>query len=91
LSKEYTTITGQNTYDIAIEQYGTLNNMDQIMRQVPDLNQPVPFGTVLTINKTENNVALRFITNDIRVSTGDKSEIAQIYQTFDETFDETFK
>jgi hypothetical protein len=90
LSRTYTTIAGQNTYDLAVQQFGTLNNLDKVMRQVPDLNEVVPFGSALVFDNTNNNLVRRFESLGVKFATGATSEIAPLFDIFDDTFDDTF-
>lgn len=86
----YKTIPEQNVYDLAVQQFGGLNNLDKVMRQMPDLNAPAPFGTEMVFLGTENNLAKRFEANGTVFATGDTSEIAPLFDIFDDTFDDTF-
>jgi hypothetical protein len=88
--KTVKTIEGQNSYDLAIQEFGTLNNLDKILRQVPDLNDVSPFGTELELEATENNLAVRFQATGAKFATGVDSPIAPIFDIFGDTFDDTF-
>jgi len=77
-------------YDLAVQQFGVLNNLDKVMRQMPDLNEPAPFETEMTFDGTSNNLAVRFEANAIKFATGDQSELVPLYDIFDDTFDDTF-
>ncbi len=90
MSRTYKTIENQNTYDLAVQKFGTLNNLDKIMRQVPDLNEVVPYGTFLTLDNTANNLVRRFESLDLKFSTGIDSPLAPLLDIFDDTFDDTF-
>ena len=90
MSRQYKTIENQNVYDIAIQQFGTLDNLDKVLRQLPDVNGVAPTNTDLVFDNTTNNLALRFEVNESRFATGDESPIAPVFRTFDDTFDDTF-
>jgi len=70
--------------------FGTLNNMDKVLRQVPDINGVAPTNYDMTFDETANNLAIGFGVNNTRISTGDLSPDQPIYRTFDDTFDDTF-
>lgn len=90
MSRACKTIENQNTYDLAVQKFGTLNNLDKIMRQIPDLNEVVPYGTTLILDNTNNNLARRFESLDLRFATGVDSPLAPLFDVFDDTFDDTF-
>ena len=90
MSRTYKTIENQNTYDLAVQKFGTLNNLDKIMRQVPNLNEAVPYATELVLSNTNNILARRFESLDLKFSTGIDSPLAPLVDTFDDTFDDTF-
>ena len=71
MSRSYTTIEEQNMYDITIQKFGDLNDMDQVIRQIPDLNTSVPFGTTLVLNDTQDDLGRRFDANKTLIATGD--------------------
>lgn len=91
MSRPYKTIEDQNTYDVAVQQFGTLNNIDKVLRQMPDINAVAPFGYDMTFANTNNNLALRFNATNRRFATGVDSEIAPLFDSFDDTFDLSFK
>ena len=85
------TIENQNVYDVAVEQFGTLNNIDKVIRQVSGfINGVIPFDTELTLDATDNNLAIQFEVNNKRFATGATSDIAPLFDVFDDTFDDTF-
>ena len=90
MAREYKTISDQNIYDIAVQMFGSLNNIDKVLRQVPDVNDVAPTNSVLQFDVTTNNLALRFDANESKFATGVQSPIAPVFRTFDDTFDETF-
>ena len=72
MSRIVKTIENQNVYDVAVEQFGTLNNIDKVIRQVSEyINEVIPFDTELSLDSTSNNLAIRFETNNERFATGD--------------------
>ena len=90
MGRQYKTISDQNVFDIAVQMFGSLNNMDKVLRQVPDVNTVAPVNSDLVFETTTNNLALRFEANGDKFATGDQSPIAPVFRTFDDTFDETF-
>jgi len=90
MSRPYTTIEDQNVFDITIQMFGTLNNMDKVLRQVPDINGIAPVNYDMIFDNTTNNLAIKFEVNNDRFATGDESPISPVYRTFDKTFDKTF-
>ena len=86
----YKTIPEQNIYDLAVQQFGVLNNLDKVMRQMPDLNEPAPFETEMAFDGTENNLAILFEANGTKFATGNQSELVPLFDIFDDTFDDTF-
>ena len=60
------------------------------MRQIPDLNEVVPYGTELALANTNNNLVRRFESLDLKFSTGIDSPLAPLFDIFDDTFDDTF-
>ena len=60
------------------------------MRQIPDLNEVVPYGTFLTLDNTNNNLVRRFESLGLKFSTGIDSPLAPLFEIFDDTFDDTF-
>ena len=90
MSREYTTIENQNMYDITAQKFGALNNIDKVMRQMPDINEPSDIGVDMLFDDTTDNLAVKFDANRRFFATGNKSEIAPLYEIFDDTFDDTF-
>lgn len=88
--REYTAIDDQSSYDLAVQLFGTINDLDKVLRQVEDLNGVTEFGQEMVFDNTDNNLADRFGANNVLIASGNESEIAALYPVFDETFDETF-
>ena len=70
MSRPYTAISEQNTYDIAVQKFGSLDDIDEVMRQIPDLNAVIPFGTDMVFSYTNDELARQFDSNEERFSTG---------------------
>ena len=70
MSRSYTAITEQNTYDITVQKFGGLDSIDEVMRQIPDLNATIPFGTDMVFSDTNDVLARRFDSNRTKFSTG---------------------
>ena len=90
MSRSYSTIENQNVYDIALQMFGSLNNMDKVLRQVPDVNGVAPTNFDMEFDDPVNNLAISFEVNNDRFATGDQSPIAPVYRTFGRTFYNTF-
>jgi hypothetical protein len=70
MSRTYITISDQNTYDICVQNFGGLDDVDEVMRQVLDLNDVSPLGTEFTLSNTDDELARQFDVNNIRFATG---------------------
>ena len=88
--RQYSTISDQSSYDLAIQLFGNLNDLDKVLRQVADLNGVTTFGEEMVFDETTNNLADRFGANKTRIACGIVSEIAPLFPIFDTTFDSTF-
>lgn len=70
MSRTYISISDQNTYDICVQNFGGLDDVDEVMRQVPDINGISPLGTVFTLSDTDDELARQFDVNRVRFATG---------------------
>jgi hypothetical protein len=70
MSRPYTAISEQNTYDVTVQKFGGLDDIDEVMRQIPDLNNIIPLGTNMVFSDTEDVLARRFDSNRTLFSTG---------------------
>ena len=70
MARVYIAVSDQNTYDICVQNFGGLDDVDEVMRQVPDLNNVSPLGTAFTLSDTEDELARQFDVNNIRFATG---------------------
>jgi len=73
MSREYTTILRQTIYDVTVQKFGSLDDLDQVMRAAPSINSNLPFRTLLVLNDTEDELAKRFNGNNVYIATGAKS------------------
>lgn len=88
--RDYTAIDNQSSFDLSLQMFGTLNNLDKVLRQVNDLNGVTDFGDTMVFDNSTNNLADRFGANKTLIASGNTSEIAPIFPVFDDTFDDTF-
>ena len=72
MSRPYTTISEQTVYDVTVQKFGGLDDIDELMRSVEDINYAIPFGTDLTLEDTDDALALNFDVNKIHFATGDE-------------------
>ncbi len=70
MARDYITISDQNTYDICVQNFGGLDDVDEVMRQIPDINGISPLGTLFTLSDTDDELARQFDVNTIRFATG---------------------
>ena len=70
MARDYTTILDQTIYDIAIQQFGGVDDIDEAIRQFPDLNNSAPFATAMSFSDTDDELARRFDFNDTLIATG---------------------
>ena len=89
--RQYSAIGDQSSYDLAIQLFGNLNDLDKVLRQVADLNGVTEFGYEMVFDETTNNLADRFGANKTLIASGKESEIAPLFDIFDDTFDDTFE
>lgn len=89
--RQYEAIDDQSSYDLAVQLFGNLNDLDKVLRQIPDLNGVTSFGYEMVFDNTENNIANRFGANNTLIASGINSEIAPLFPIFDDTFDYTFQ
>ena len=70
MSRQYKTISNQNMYDVTVQSYGSIDDLDLVMRDTPDLNATIPFETEFTLADTEDELARQFFVGNIKFSTG---------------------
>jgi len=89
--RSYTARDNQTIYDIAIQKFGTLSNIGDVLDQITDPNSEVQFGSVLSIAETTNNIASRFEANQSFFSTWEAPFSPVGLEIFDDTFDDEFE
>ncbi len=93
-SKKYNVKPGQNIFDIAIEQYGTVEGAIDIWQRNAEntLDDWLVSGETILVNKSpalnENNTY--FTNREVTIATGSNLTIAPRIKFFDQTFDNTF-
>jgi len=65
-----TTIQGQNHFDVAIQELGTLDEVDEVLSRISNPNDEIPYATEILLPDTEDIVAKNRIFNDINIATG---------------------
>jgi hypothetical protein len=68
--RTYTTISNQTIYDVTVQKFGSLDDMDKVIRQVGDMNSVLPFGMAMSLDNTEDVVARKFDFDGSKFSTG---------------------
>lgn len=65
------TVEDQSIYDIALEQFGGLDNLYEVIRQAPlgQIDGKVTQGTAMELSDTNNVIAAKFIAEGVRLST----------------------
>jgi hypothetical protein len=56
----YTTKAGQSVYDIAIQKYGSIEYVGEVMQAAGQVVAEVPTGTVLALNNTQENAITQY-------------------------------
>ena len=56
----YTTKAGQSVYDIALQKYGSIEYVGEVMRAAGQVVDEVPTGTVLALNNTQDNAITQY-------------------------------
>jgi hypothetical protein len=56
----YTTKAGQSVYDIALQKYGSIEYVGEVMRAADQVVGEVPTGTVLALNNTQDNAITQY-------------------------------
>lgn len=62
-------------YDVTVQKFAGLDDLDQVMRNVPDLNKILPFGLTIVLPDTEDTLARLFDSNRSYFSTGEPDEV----------------
>lgn len=75
MSREYITVDDQNMYDVCVQKFAGLDDLDQVMRNVPNLNKILPFGLSITLPDTEDTLARFFDSNRTFFVTGQPEEV----------------
>ena len=75
MSRKYTIIDDQNMYDVCVQKFAGLDDLDQVMRNVTDLNKILPFGLTITLPDTEDTLARLFDSNRTYFVTGQPDEV----------------
>lgn len=70
MSRQYTTIENQTIYDICVQKFGGLDDIDEVMRVTPDLNGSLPTNTTMTLSDSTDELANRFDVNAAYFATG---------------------
>jgi len=70
MARTYTTLEDQTMYDICVQEFGGLDDLDEIIRASPDLNQSLPVGYEMSLSDTEDELPRRFLANNVRIATG---------------------
>ena len=75
MSREYKTVDNQNMYDVCVQKFAGLDDLDQVMRYVSDLNKILPFGQEMTLPNTDDTLARFFDSNKAYFVTGQPDEV----------------
>ena len=90
MSRPYTTTEDQTIYDICVQKFGGLDDIDELMRISPDLNDALPVNTEMVLSDTEDELAKRFDVNNTYFATGLAFDEPDLCLGFNYTFNYTF-
>ena len=90
--RSYTAHKNQSTYDVAIQKFGSLNEIGSILDAMAgDPNEDLSFGEVLELQETSNTLASQFEVNQNIFSTYEDLAAGTDFRIFDDTFDDSFE
>jgi len=78
MARPYKTISNQNMYDVTVQSFGSIDDLDLVMRDTPDLNEAIPFSTDFVLADTDDELARQFFAGNTKFATGD-SILARAY------------
>lgn len=70
MSRLYKTISNQNMYDVTVQSYGSIDDLDLVMRDTPDLNASIPFETAFILEETDDELGRQLFAGGIKFATG---------------------
>ena len=66
------TISQQNHFDVTIQAYGGLDDLSEVLRELPDtfdINSAIPFNTAINLVDTQDSLARRFRASGVKIAT----------------------
>lgn len=71
MARDILTVEEQSVYDIAVEQFGGLDNLYEVLRQAPskDIDECLQQGIAMSLSDSSSVIAQRFVDQGVRLST----------------------
>lgn len=86
----YKTVQAQSVYDLAIQLYGDLSKIGNLIELFPNLDNGIPVGSEFSYEVQTDPIAKYFQDKRIKISTDTTIVEGDEEGVFDSTFDSTF-
>jgi len=90
--KVYTTRKQQSVYDLAVQLYGSISNIGNLLKLFPNLDNEIPLGSKIIIEEQADPIAKFFLDRKIIVCTDLEDSAAPAPDgIYDYTYDTTYE